>query len=514
MAIVSSEPVRAESAESPEKLKYRARILPQIASRCLICEAPPCTDACSRGLDPAAMLRSVRFDNIAGAAESFDASLCRDCAGSCETVCPAPCGAIEIRRAASLLGRSERRGRADLSIEFCGVKCENPFFLSSSVVASGYEMCASALRMGWAGIVYKTIGCFVPEEVSPRFDALYGTGDTGSFSGFRNLEQISDHTTDENFEILARLKREFPTKVIVASIMGRNEEEWTYLAKRSEECGADMIECNFSCPHMSVHGLGADVGTDPELVAAYTAAVRRGTGLPVLAKMTPNLSHMELPAVAAVRAGADALAAINTIKSLSGLDLESLEPGLSVSGRSAVSGYSGKAVKPIALRFISDMANCTELSGVPISGMGGVESWRDAAEFIALGCSNVQVTTSVMEYGYRIIDDLIDGLSAYLYEKGMSNVGELVGSALGTICQSDELDRETVEYPKFDRSLCVGCGRCYVSCRDAGHQALGFDRLSRSVKLDPKKCVGCQLCRLVCPAGAITRSKRIPKKKL
>lgn len=199
--------------------------------------------------------------------------------------------------------------------------------------------------MGWAGVVFKTIGLFIPQEVSPRFDAI-GKEDT-PFVGFRNLEQISDHDPEENFETLRRLKEAFPEKVIVSSIMGRNEAEWTELARRSEQAGADIIECNFSCPQMCGNGLGSDVGQDPELVRAYTAAVRKGTRLPILAKMTPNLAHMELPAIAAVEAGADGLAAINTVKSITGVDLDSMASLPQVDGRSAVSGYSGKAVKPL-----------------------------------------------------------------------------------------------------------------------------------------------------------------------
>lgn len=492
------------------KSKYRAELLNAFSSACMLCLDAPCSKACKAGYDPAGMVRAVRFDNL-GRAYTL-AGDCGGCDAPCERACVSFSGAVRIKEISGLVrdrGTPEKAD-ADLSVEFCGVKCENPFFLSSSVVASGYEMCEKALAAGWAGIVYKTIGNFIPEEVSPRFDTI-GKEST-PFIGFGNLEQISDKSPDENFEILSELKKKFPTKIIVASIMGRDEDEWTLLAKRSEECGADMIECNFSCPHMSAHGLGADVGTNPELVAAYTRAVRRGSSLPVLAKMTPNLQHMEIPAIAAVIAGADGLAAINTIRSIRGWDSSHGEPILSVGKRSAVSGYSGKAVKPIALRFIHDMAVCEELRGVPISGMGGIETWRDAVDFIAMGCLNLQVTTAVMEYGYRIIDDLRDGLSRYLAASGYGDVKSLSGAALPEYVATDELDRTTVEYPVFDRTKCVGCGRCVISCDDGGHQAIFFDDNSRKPRLNINRCVGCQLCRLVCPAGAIGKSKRVPKR--
>ena len=388
------------------------------------------------------------------------------------------------------------------------MKCENPFFLSSSVVASGYEMCANALRVGWGGIVYKTIGFIRPDEVSPRFDAI-GKEST-PFVGFKNLEQISDHPLKENLEILRRLKREFPSKVIVSSIMGSTEEEWTELARLSEEAGCDIIECNFSCPQMVGEGLGSDVGQNPELVRAYTAAAKRGTKLPVLAKMTPNIGNMEVPATAAKEGGADGIAAINTVKSLTRVNLDSMVSCPGVNGKCSVSGYSGKAVKPIALRFIHDMAVCPELSGTPLSGIGGIESWHDALEFIALGCENIQITTAVMQYGYRIIDDLISGTRAYLAAHGMSRLSELTGSALANIVPADDLDRSTVVYPVFDRESCVGCGRCCISCMDGGHQAIAMGA-DRKPHLTGGNCVGCLLCTLVCPTGSITHSKRVKK---
>ena len=257
-------------------------------------------------------------------------------------------------------------------------------------------------------------------------------------------------------------------------------------------------------------GLGSDVGQSPELVRAYTAAAKRGTKLPVLAKMTPNIGNMEVPAIAAKEGGADGIAAINTIKSLTRIDLDTMVSCPSVNGKCSVSGYSGKAVKPIALRFIHDMAVCPELSGMPLSGIGGIESWHDALEFIALGCENIQVTTAVMQYGYRIIDDLISGTKAYLKSRGMSSLRELTGSALANVVPADDLDRSTVVYPMFDKESCVGCGRCYISCMDGGHQAIAMGA-DRKPHLTGGNCVGCLLCTLVCPTGSISHSKRVKK---
>lgn len=385
----------------------------------------------------------------------------------------------------------------DLSIEFCGVKCENPFFLSSSPVGSNYDMCKKAFESGWGGIVYKTIGYWIPQECSPRFDQTRKESTT--FLGFKNMEMISDKPTEKNLEMMMRLKKDYPDKVLVASIMGENTEDWKKLAKAVTEVGADIIECNFSCPQMTKHSMGSDVGTNFDLVAKYTRAVVESTHLPVMPKMTPNLTLIELPAREAVKNGAKAIAAINTIKSITEIDLDSLTCLPVVNGKSSISGYSGKAVKPIALRFITQIAKDPELKNIPISGMGGIETWQDAIEFLLVGASNLQVTTAIMQYGYRIVEDLISGVSYWMEEKGINDLSNIVGKALSNIVPAEEIDRDFKVYPKYDHDKCVGCGRCYISCYDGGHQAIDWNKEERRPYLNEDKCVGCGLCWIVCP---------------
>ena len=285
--------------------------------------------------------------------------------------------------------------------------------------------------------------------------------------------------------------------------MGQNEDEWTSLASRFEEAGASVIECNFSCPNMENDDLGMTIGQSEELIERFTRAVKRGTSLPVLVKLTPNITDMVPMALAAKRGGADGISAINTIKSITGVDIDTLVAQPAVQGKSMVGGYSGAAVKPIALRFISDLGRCEELSGLHISGMGGAETWRDALEFLLLGAGSVQITTAVMQYGYRIIDDLIEGLSDYMMCKGISSVRDLVGGAAKTVVDQNSIERGLIVFPVIDKERCNGCGRCYISCRDGGHQAIEFDPETRRPGLIGSKCVGCHLCRLVCSAGAI-----------
>jgi dihydropyrimidine dehydrogenase (NAD+) subunit PreA len=475
------------------------------AAHCLLCEDAPCTKACETG-DVARAIRSIRFGNdkyaLRFVANSTDADLQR-----AEDACIHYDRPIRIREMLNAVGTeavTTNDANPSLAISFCGISCENPFFLASSAVCTNYDMVARAFDAGWAGVFYKTICKQEIREVSPRFDAVKSDA---RFAGFRNMEQLSENPYEVDFDILRRLKRDYPTKVVVASIMGQFEDEWAELAQMAEAAGCDAVELNFSCPQMRLAGMGSDVGQNPELVTFYTAYVKRSVKIPVIAKMTPNITQISQPAMGAYFAGANAISAINTIKSVT------MSHEAEVSGKQTLSGYSGRAVKPIALRHILEIAKNPIIKNVQLSGIGGIETWRDALEFIQLGCSNVQVCTAVMEYGYRIIDDLMLGLQTYMHEHGIERLDDLVGSELKNFVLPSDLDRDTIVYPKIDRERCIGCGRCYVSCMDGGHQAITFDHDTRQPRIVGTKCVGCHLCRLVCPIGAITLTKRINKKK-
>ena len=474
--------------------------LQEESARCLLCQDAPCTKACANG-DPARAVRAIRFDNLKIAARWLEGCTQEDLAAA-EKACIHYDFPLRLREiAAALPAPAPSTGLPSLEIDFCGIHCENPFFLASSAVCTNYEMVARAFDAGWAGVFYKTICMQEIKEVSPRFDAV-----GKPFTGFRNMEQLSENPADVDFDILKRLKQNYPSKVVIASIMGNTEEEWISLAKMAEEAGCDAVELNFSCPQMRLSGMGSDVGQNAELVTFYTAFVKRSVKIPVIPKMTPNITHISQPALGAYFAGADAISAINTIKSVT------LGEGSDVNGCQTGSGYSGKAVKPIALRHILAMAKISIMKNVQFSGIGGIETWRDALEFIQLGCRNVQVCTAVMQYGYRIIDDMIDGMQQYMAERGIEKLDALVGELLPKFYLPSDLDRTTVVYPKFDKEKCIGCGRCVISCSDGGHQALKFDLQTRRPQLIGSKCVGCHLCRLVCPVGAIGLSNRVKKK--
>ena len=474
------------------------------ANRCLLCQDAPCTKAAKHG-DPARAIRAIRFDNHKPALRWIencsDADLER-----AEQACIHYNWPIRIKEMLRSINKDDvdNSNYPKLDISFCGIRCENPFFLASSAVCTNYDMVARAFDAGWAGVFYKTICMQEIREVSPRFDAMHSNATHGDFYGFRNMEQLSENPVEMDFDILRRLKQNYPTKIVVASIMGQVEDEWIQLAKMAEEAGCDAVELNFSCPQMKHKGMGSDVGQSPELVKEFTACVKRNVNIPVIPKMTPNITHIAEPAMACVEAGADAISAINTIKSVT------MDSSFEVSERRTVSGYSGRAVRPIALRYVLELAQMPKKT--ELSGIGGIETWRDALEFIQLGCSNVQVCTAVMQYGYRIIDDLILGLQRYMAKRGVTQLQQLVGEELPKFINPDHLDRDTIIFPKFDKELCIGCGRCQVSCSDGGHQAIVFDAATRTPRLVGSKCVGCHLCRIVCPTGAIGVTKRVPRK--
>ena len=486
-------------------MKNKQMHLEEEAARCLLCVNAPCSQACKNG-DPARAIRAIRFGNQRLASQWVDKCTDEDLENA-EQACIHYDRPIRIKEMLRSLDTCPpaQENKPNLAIDFCGIHCENPFFLASSAICTNYEMIARAFEAGWAGVFYKTICMQDINEVSPRFDAVHCEG-SGDFYGFRNMEQLSENPTRVDFDILKRLKHDYPSKIVVASIMGQTERQWIILARMAERAGVDAIELNFSCPQMRLAGMGSDVGQDPELVTFYTAYVKRNVSIPVIPKMTPNITHITQPAMGAYFAGADAISAINTIKSVT------MNNCSAVSEKRTVSGYSGRAVKPIALRFIVELAKNPVMKTIQLSGIGGIENWRDALEFIQLGCRNVQVCTAVMQYGYRIIDDLIIGLQSYMQERGIENLADIVGEELPNFVTPTNLDRQTIVYPKIDYERCIGCGRCFTSCQDGGHQAITFDMDKRQPHIVGSKCVGCHLCRLVCPSGAIGTSKRIEKK--
>ncbi len=386
----------------------------------------------------------------------------------------------------------------DLSVDFLGYRSQNPFWLSSSPVANSYEMIARAFDLGWAGCAYKTLGLEGPiVNVTPRLATL--NYEDKRFLGLENIELITDRPLKDNLRDITKLKKRYPKHVLFVSIMAEvKESAWQELARMVEDAGCDGLELNFSCPHgMPEKGMGAAIGQNPQITKRITGWVKEVAQTPVMVKMTPNITDMRLPARAAKEGGADALAAINTVQALLGIDLETLAPIPTVNGKGAYGGYSGPAVKPIALRFISEMANDPELR-LPISGIGGLSNWRDAAEFLLVGATTLQVTTAIMRYGYRIIADLKEGLTNYMKEKGFAKISDMIGLSLPKISRHEDLPREPVMVSSINRHLCIKDGICYIVCQDAGHQAITLDE-DRLPEVDEEECGGCSLCMHVCP---------------
>lgn len=475
--------------------------------KCALCHDAPCKKI-YKNVDPERIIRAIRFDNIKGAS-TFIKDNYLEKNENCIELCP--CN-VDIEAILKEVAKNpyEKNLDVDISTQICNIKLENPFLLSSSIVGSTYDMCKRALEAGWAGVVFKTICPFDIHEASPRYSKLNNWDN--SFFGFKNIEQLSQHTLEEDCDILRRLKKEFPNKAIIASIMGRNEEEWEYVSRMVTDAGCDAIELNFSCPNMELKGTGSDIGQSPETVKKYTEAARRGTNLPLIAKMTPNITDIKVPARAAKEGGANGISAINTIKSITNIDFNTLIPEPQVNGYTSIGGYSGRAVKPIALKMITDLSTDERLNNIDISGIGGIYTYKDAIEFLLLGASNVQLTTAIMEYGYRIIDDLILGLKIFMVENKFNKVSDFIGLSKKCVVEADHIERDTILFPKFNYDKCIGCGRCFISCQDGGHSAIKFDEENRKPIMDGSKCVGCHLCKLVCPNKAIsTVEKRIKK---
>ncbi len=407
---------------------------------------------------------------------------------------------------------------ADLSISFAGIKSPNPFWLASAPPTNTGDQVMRAFDHGWGGAVWKTLGDPIVDS-SSRFGSLEVGGQR--MVGFNNIELITDRPLDVNLREIREVKRKYPKHVVIASLMVEKQEDWRDNIKAVIEHGADGIELNFGCPHgMCERGMGSAVGQEPEVLKTVAGWAVEYSSVPVLIKLTPNIGDILEAGVPAVEAGAHGLSLINTIKSLIGVDLDRFVPYPVVGKHSTNGGYCGPAVKPIALHMVAALARDPRIT-VPISGIGGITTWRDAAEFIALGSTSVQVCTAAMHYGFRIVEDMIDGLSDYLDSKGMKSVNELRGKALPAFVEWGELDLNYKVAARIDTQACIGCNLCYVACRDTsvhcihnadeplapGHHAPLRDQAVAAAKarnvhvpwVDETECTGCNLCSVVCP---------------
>lgn len=403
---------------------------------------------------------------------------------------------------------------ADLSIDFAGIKSPNPFWVASGPPSNTAHQAHRAFEAGWGGVVWKTIGEPIV-NVSSRYSALTLGG--MKMAGFNNIELISDRSPETNFDEIAEVKKRWPKHAVIASLMVDTRERWHEFVKRSADCGADGIELNFGCPHgMCERGMGSAVGQNPEVAETIVGWVMEAATIPVIVKLTPNITNVVYAARAAKRAGADAISLINTINSITNVNLDTLVPEPFVAGRSSHGGYCGPAVKPIALNMVHACA-ADPLVGLPISGIGGIGSWRDAAEFVALGSTSLQVCTAIMHYGFRIVEDMKDGLSAYLDSKGMRSLADLRGRAVPQVGDWQQLDLHYKRVARIDYEKCIGCNLCHIACEDGAHQCIdlvnsapyGFGPGRVPGKPVPKvredDCVGCNLCSIVCPVdGCIT----------
>ena len=438
-----------------------------------------------------------------------------------------------------------------LETTFAGIKCINPFWLASAPPTNCGEQIMRAFDAGWGGAVWKTIGAPIT-NVSSRYSSIDWNGQ--KMMGFNNIELISDRPTEVNLREIAEVKRRYPKNTVIASLMVESKREaWHEIVQRAEDAGADGLELNFGCPHgMSERGMGSAVGQVPEYCEQITGWVKEKARTPVIVKLTPNISDIRIPARAAKRAGADALSAINTINSITGIDLDTLEPRPMVDGKSSHGGYCGPAVKPIALNMVQQVM-ADPNAALPMSGIGGIGSWQDAAEFILLGSGTVQVCTAAMHFGYRIVEDMADGLLGWMRRKGYETLEDFRGASLPNVREWKNLNLNYKVVAHIHESKCIGCDLCYTACWDGAHQCIHLDRtlpapnhfrtpdmvaaesrsristtpipkldldgagvdgpyrtpLSRIPRVDAEECVGCNLCSLVCPVSECITMERI-----
>ncbi len=402
---------------------------------------------------------------------------------------------------------------ANLKTSFLGIESPNPFWLASAPPTDKEYNVRRAFDAGWGGVVWKTLGEEGPPIVNvngPRYGAVFGAD--RRLLGLNNIELITDRDLFVNLEEMKRVKEDYPDHALVASLMVPCEEEsWQKILPLVEETGCDGVELNFGCPHgMAERGMGSAVGQVPEYIEMVTRWCKQHSKLPVIVKLTPNITNIRYPAEAAKRGGADAVSLINTVNSIIGVNLDTFVPEPEIGGKGSHGGYCGPAVKPIALNMVAEIARNPETSDLPISGIGGITTWKDAAEYIALGCGNVQVCTAAMTYGFKIVQEMIAGLSDWMDEKGYSSIEDFRNLATPNVTDWQYLDLNYVTKAEINQDLCIKCGRCFAACEDTSHQAISVSP-DRTFEVIDAECVACNLCVNVCPVeGCITMRELQP----
>lgn len=397
---------------------------------------------------------------------------------------------------------------ADLSINFAGIKAPNPFWLASAPPTnSGYQI-MKAFDAGWGGAVWKTLGVPVI-NVSSRYGSV-NYRDT-RMMGFNNIELISDRPLSANLREIEEVKKYFPNHAVIASLMVESRAEWEQIIQDVTNAGADGIELNFGCPHgMCERGMGSAVGQEPGVLKTIVGWVMQASKIPVITKLSPNISHITDPGIAAVQGGTNAISLVNTFKSIVGIDLDTYAPYPTVDGKGTNGGYCGPAIKPIAMQMVRELAQHPETCKVPISGIGGIETWRDVVEYILLGASSVQVCTAAMHYGFGIVREMEAGLQNFMQQKGYNTIYDFCGKALPHTTEWKHLNLDYKVVAHIHPEKCIGCQLCYIACDDGAHQAIALpSNGGRTPSIIEENCVGCNLCSLVCPVEqCITMERR------
>lgn len=433
---------------------------------------------------------------------------------------------------------------ADLSCNTAGIKSPNPFWLASGPPTNTAYQVRNAFNVGWGGAVWKTLSDDPIVNVASRYGGI--SLNNQKLMGLNNIELISDRSLDDNLKEMRQIKREFPNHAVIASVMIESKREsWHRVIKQVQDVGVDGFELNFGCPHgMSERGMGSAVGQVPEYAEMICSWVKEVSKIPVLAKLTPNVTNVRAVGEACRRGGADGISLINTINSIMGVDVNSFVPKPNVGGFGSHGGFCGPAVKPIALHMVAEIATDPDIA-LPISGIGGIRKWEDVVEFMLLGSTSVQICTAVMHRGFGIVKAMTSGLMKWMDEKGFEKIEDFVGKAVPRIKPWGELDLNYKVIADINESTCIHCGICFASCEDGCYQAINWEKLPRDqyvarFGIEPRKlkgeaapnlnldaaggtidvftvnrdaCVGCNMCALACPVEGCITMKEIPSDK-